>query len=379
MTRVRHFEYKRVRIPNSIHFITTMKTKHASQTAQKNTKSIILLTIIIVALSASRDSRGDAALCGCLRSWDNVAAGDWFDPSNWSPYHDYVPGCGEQPVCPIDNGTTEADINNGGTAQIAHINGTPPPTAHACEVFLGKDSGQSGNLSVDNGTLDQCNDMFVGYNGKGTLSIKNGGSVSTLAGASIGTATGSNGAATVDGTNSTWTISGGSGVELRVGGILNGGGGIGLLTVTNGGTVSAPGVHVYGSGTLTGNGTVSTTSGTTVDGTLSPSGQLTIGGAGGLQVDSGATMTSNVVPASADNVNVTPGAANLVTNSKLSVTMTGNFTPGTTYTLLHTDGLRNGTFTYVSINYPTCECFAPTITYDAHNVYLYLDPVPCCQ
>ncbi len=179
-----------------------MKTKSASQTAAKPFwKNAILLAITALALSASPGSRA-AALCGCTRSWDNAGTGDWFDPLNWAPYHDSVPGCGEQPVCPIDNGTTEANINNGGTARIAQINSTPPPTAHACEVFLGRNnSTDSGTLSVENGTLNQCQDMFVGYYGKGTLSIKNGGSVSTLAGASIAAASGSNGLATVDGTN----------------------------------------------------------------------------------------------------------------------------------------------------------------------------------
>ena len=50
------------------------------------------------------------------------------------------------------------------------------------------------------------------------------------------------------------------------------------MTVTNGGLVTADGVHVYPSGTLTGNAKVSTTSGTTVEGTLSPNWTLTIGG-----------------------------------------------------------------------------------------------------
>jgi T5SS/PEP-CTERM-associated repeat protein len=349
-----------------------MKTKFPSQIA--SWKNAILLAITAFALSASPRSRADAALCGCTRSWDNLGAGDWFDPSNWTPYHDFVPGCGEQPVCPIDNGTTEANINNGGEARIAQINSTPPPTAHACETFIGKDSAQSGKLSVVGpGTLDQCNDMFVGYYGKGTLSITNGGSVSTLAGASIAAATGSNGTATVDGTNSTWTLSGGSGVELRVGGIVNGGGGTGLLTVTNSGTIIAPSVHVYGSGTLTGNGAVTTTNGTTtMGGTLTPrAGTLTINGT--LTFSSGATMECNVVPASADNVNVS-GVASLA--GKISVTMTGTtFTAGTTYTLLHSDGgLGNTQFQFVSIKTGTGDCFTPLITYDANNVKLYLSP-----
>jgi T5SS/PEP-CTERM-associated repeat protein len=116
-----------------------------------------------------------------------------------------VPDCGQCCQYPW-----EADINNGGTAQIS------TGTAQACETFLGKDnSGQSGNLSVDHATLDQCGDIFVGYVGKGTLSITNGGIVHAKFGASIAAQAGSSGSATVDGTKWTVTV---DGAGLNVGG-----------------------------------------------------------------------------------------------------------------------------------------------------------------
>ena len=63
-------------------------------------------------------------------------------------------------------------------------------------------------------------------------------------------------------------------------------------------------VQVYKSGMVTGNGTVNTTSGTTIEGTLKPSGgRLTVSGnlsfAGTAPV-----MQCNVVPSSADNVDI---------------------------------------------------------------------------
>jgi hypothetical protein len=133
---------------------------------------------------------------------------------------------------------------------------------------------------------------------------------------------------------------------------------------------------VWKSGTVTGNGTVSTTNGpTTIEGTLEPSsGTLTIGG-NLTFITSGSNsplMLSNVVPASADNVYVSGGAASLT--GRLKVRMTGTFTAGMTYTLLHCDGALTGSFSSVSINYPTNQCFTPVITYDyvGNNVYLYL-------
>jgi autotransporter family porin len=234
-------------------------------------------------------------------------------------------------------------------------------------LFFGYNSSQeSGKLSVDQGTLNMCNEIFVGYHGKGVLSITNGGVVSTSpVGASVASLTGSNGTVTVDGASSQWTITG----ALYLGGTINAAGGTGLLSATNGGTVTAGNVQVYPSGTITGNGTISTTGGITVDGTLKPSGQLTIGGTGDLTLHSDATTLSNVVPSGADNVSISPAAT---LDGRLSVTMTGTFTPGTTYTLLHCGGPRNGTFASTSITYPTNQCFTPVVTYDAHNVYLNL-------
>lgn len=183
-------------------------------TNHRKLEIVTLLTITVLAILASPRSRADQ-VCNCLRFWDNLGTGDWFDPSNWGPNHNGVPGCAGV-SCPPLSGASEVDIDNGGVAQISGLT----QTAHACETFLGKDSGQSGNLSLDHATLDMCSPMHVGYQGKGTLSIKNGGLVSTLFVADIAAAAGSNGSVTVDGANpdgrkSTWTVTGGAGALSR--------------------------------------------------------------------------------------------------------------------------------------------------------------------
>jgi fibronectin-binding autotransporter adhesin len=240
-----------------------MKTKSTFQTFTRNT---ILLAITALALSVSCDSRADQQ---CHQdtptNWIHTGTGDWFVSSNWS---------NGVPIC------LSPTTIQGGTAQIS----TQAQTGHACETFLGYDSGTSGNLSVDHGILDTCNELHVGERGTGKLNITNGGIVSTTFGADIGAMAGSNGAATVDGENqdgtkSQWTISGAGAGNLYVGGTINGAGGTGLLTVTNSASVTAASIHVYPSGTLTGNSTVSTTNGIIVDGTISRIvGTLTIGG-----------------------------------------------------------------------------------------------------
>jgi hypothetical protein len=187
----------------------------------------------------------------------------------------------------------------------------------------------------------------------------------------------------VTGLNSQWQIGNISYVSGRlfVGGNENGDGGTALLSITNGGSVfvtnaaSSYSVKVGPSGTLSGNGTLYTTSSTvpltTVTGTLKPSGgQLAIAGDLTFSTTT-AAMQCNVVPAGADNVSVS-GTATL--NGRLSVTMTGTFTPGTQFTLLYAQSARNGLFSSVSITYPPVPTYTPVITYDPNNVYLYLRP-----
>lgn len=324
-----------------------MKKKPASQTAPKpSRKNAILLAAAVLAFFVS-------GAFGATTSWTLQGTGNWFTGENWSN--------GEP------DSTTDAQINNSGTAQIS----ADAPMAEALSLTLGLNAGESGTVEVSPpfGDLTVGEAIFVGKGGSGKLTITQGTVISATA--SIASLTNelvsSNGVAIVDGTHhSAWAITG----RFDVGGYNDTPGGVALLSVTNGGSVSAASLHVYSSGTLTGNGTVSTTtSGTTVEGTLEPSGQLTIGGNltfAGIAP----TMQCNVVPASADNVNITSGTATL--SGRLSVTMTGTFTLGTQYTLLTTDLGRIGTFSSYSIKFPPGQNFSPQINYDANHVYLYL-------
>jgi hypothetical protein len=158
------------------------------------------------------------------------------------------------------------------------------------------------------------------------------------------------------------------GAALNVGGTNTGAGGTGLLTVKNSGTVTAASVHAWKSGTLTGNGTVSTTSGTTIDGTLAPTGTLTI--SGDLNFGPGGTMRCNVTSSSWDRAEVS-GTATL--DGKLSVTLTGLFTGD--FPLLHASGLT-GQFSSFSATYT--GCLAPSVVYDYVNGYVYLHVESTC-
>ncbi len=113
------------------------------------------------------------------------------------------------------------------------------------DVYLGYRSGSKGTASVSGAgsTLVNSDYFFVGYAGEGRLSITNGGSVvsglSQYDISAIGYQSGSNGAATVNGTGSSWVSSG----NLN---LYNG-----TLSASDGGQVSASRVNVYKGSTLT--------------------------------------------------------------------------------------------------------------------------------
>jgi T5SS/PEP-CTERM-associated repeat protein len=363
-----------------------MKMKSKEMTTLHLRKSIgflIPLAFVCLALCVSPRSRGDA-FCNDLATthWVNPGTGDWFDPLNW------VLDINGQHTVPSSVSPTL--INNGGTAQI----NTTTQTAYACFLALGANSGNSGTLSVDDGTLNASSNISVGSQGKGTLNITNGGAVSNPVASYIAALSGSNGSVTVDGQNqqgtkSQWTITGG---VLYVGGTNGSPGGTGLLTVTNGGTVSAGDtVQVFNSGTLTGNGTVSTTNGTTVDGTVAPKGggtTLTFGGNltlnSGNSGNNGATTLCNVTPQDPSTTPQVSVSGQVSLGGRLSVTMTGDFTSAPTrFTLLNAGSVAVGhrTFDSTSITYPTNQCWTPQIDYvtDNDGYHVYLDRIVCAN
>jgi hypothetical protein len=301
-----------------------------------------------------------SAAFGATTRW-TVDVGIWHTSTNW----DY----GEP------NPTTAAQINNGGTAQIF----TDFPMANALSLTLGLNAGESGNVEVSAGfgDLDVGEAIFVGKGGAGKLTITQG--TVNSASASIASLVGqlwvSSGSATVDGGGSHWIISG----EADVGGTTTAAGG------TDSGTVTAANVHVWDSGTLTGNGTVSTTNGTTVDGTLSPKGggtTLSIGG--NVQLNLGATTQCNVTPQDPSTTPQVSVSGQVSLGGRLSVTMTGDFSSAPTrFTLLYANSvdLSHITFNSQSITYPTGHCWHPVIPYDytQGHVHVYLDRVSDCN
>lgn len=157
-------------------------------------------------------------------------------------------------------------------------------------------------------------------------------------------------------------------------------------SVTNGSTVKAGSVCVYNSGTLTGNSTVTTTSGTTVDDTLAPNGAGgTLSFVGGLSFSGLATTQCKVTPQDPSTTPQVSVSAQVSLGGRLSVTMTGDFSSAPTrFTLLYANSfdVNHPVFDSQSITYPTGQgCWVPQITYDysGGHVHVYLDRVYNCN
>jgi T5SS/PEP-CTERM-associated repeat protein/autotransporter-associated beta strand protein len=177
-------------------------------------------------------------------------------------------------------------------------------------AYVGNTAGSTGTITVDGAgsTWTSNANLSIGLNGNGTLNIRNGGSASTTGGAtttSVGGNSGGSGVGTitVTGSGSTWNI---DLLDLNA---------TGTLSVQNGGSVSTGGSSVGGAATVTGGGsswndsnaisvsgrvnvldggTVSSGLGFTIDGSAGSPPVVTVNG-------SGATLTVTNVLKVAEN------------------------------------------------------------------------------
>jgi autotransporter-associated beta strand protein/T5SS/PEP-CTERM-associated repeat protein len=180
----------------------------------------------------------------------------------------------------IDSGTTTVSTgtNFGGTLYVA-TTGTATLEVIAggyatnTNGFLGFNAGGNGTATVSSGTWDNSGNLYVGWEGSGTLTV-NGGSVTNTIGY-IGFSGGSVGTATVS--SGTWA----NGGELSVGENGNG-----TLTVNGGLVTNSTGVLGGGLGAMI---SVGTATATVSSGTWANSGDLFVGysGTGTLTVNGG--------------------------------------------------------------------------------------------
>jgi|GEM_PF-2430811 len=349
----------------------------------KSVSHLVLTGLFVVLVLAASNSIVRAQGSPPTTSWNlPLQKGNWFNCSNWSG------------VCPSP--LVDAFINNGGQAQI--LVGSVPATAYS--LTLGGQQGDSGGVVIDTdpaildiGSSSCRGDFYIGNQGSGSVSITNGGRLRNRY-AYIAAGPKSNGKVSVKGvgthTQSQWNIFGdvsngcpGAGLFIGCTANSNGGGGTALVNVeypaiiTVLSFVDAPSVTVGKSGTLTGNGRLEVLGYTlssqtaTVLGTLAPTGTLTI--EGNLDLNANDTNTANtsfhVTPEAADSlqvkVNDTQGGGLVTLGGRVTVIITGTFTPPVSFTLLHADKGRGDhtKFLYQSIIFKAPNCVTAAISY----------------
>lgn len=178
----------------------------------------------------------------------------------------------------VNNGATL--INSGNGTFIGNIGGVNPQRGHG---YIGLNAGSTGVATITgaNSLWQNQNHVHVGLNGQGTLNITDGGKVATSASSYLGNNAGSTGTAIVTGTDSLWQSSG----TLYVGNS-----GQGTLTVQNGGKVSSGG-NIIGNNTIPYTGSTGNVTVTGADSLWQSSGDLSVN-RGTLNIEDGGKVTN---------------------------------------------------------------------------------------
>ncbi|MDH6233181.1 fibronectin-binding autotransporter adhesin [Mesorhizobium soli] len=236
------------------------------------TTSIVTLGL---ALSASPSFATD---------WTGTQSSDWFTAGNWT---NGIPDSNVDATIVTDvNNAVVVDkagayahkVNVGGTGTLTIQNGGAVSSVDGI-IGIGLDSTSTVTVDGAGSSWTNSGNLFLGMMGDGTLTIQNGGAVSSVDGL-IGMTPLSTGIVTVDGKDSSWTNSG----DLHVGI-----GGTGTLTIRNRGAISNATGYI---------GSIGSAGAVTVDGTDSSwtnSGDLYVGfgGTGTLTIQDGGAVSND--------------------------------------------------------------------------------------
>jgi T5SS/PEP-CTERM-associated repeat protein len=277
-------------------------------------------------------------------TWTGANGGNWTTGTNWSTSS--APGSADTAV--VNSGAADGPIisSSAGTVTNTEIGTTATNGIFSIQAggsltdangYLGLNAGSIGTATVSGtgATWTNTGSLFVGNSGDGMLTISNGATVTSVA-VRIGEFTGSIGTVTITGAGSTWSTGSGNlevgqsgnglltigtgatvsavtgyiaafagsigtavvsgtgavwtnSASLYVGNSYGGAGGIGYLTISNGGAVSDVNAYIAGTGgTSIGTGTVTVT-----DGAWTNTGTIEVGyfGFGSLTIGTGGTVS----------------------------------------------------------------------------------------
>ena len=170
-------------------------------------------------------------------NWTGAVDNDWFNAGNWSTG---VPNIGENtnvdtetnaPV--IDTTGAEANFFHVGYNGIGTLTVSDGGTVSSANAsFIGRNLTSTGTATVTGTGSSWISDSYfiIGRYGTGTLTISDGGTVSSANTTTIANSSTSNGTATVTGTGSSW---------ISDNYFYVGASGTGALTISDGGTVSS--------------------------------------------------------------------------------------------------------------------------------------------
>jgi T5SS/PEP-CTERM-associated repeat protein len=235
--------------------------------------------------------------------------------------------------------TAGITIGEHGTGTLNILNGGAASTGG--NVYVGVDPTQStGTVSIDgsNSSWTISDELHIGHSSIGTMTVTNGGAVSNDDGY-IGTMTNSYGHVTVSGSGSTWNNSG----DLSIGTAGNG-----ELNISSGGEVMAAAATIESTGLLSGDSLMTLNNGTgilTNYGTIAPGnsiGTLTVDG--DVIFASGSTFEVEIDNAGNSDLLDVSGDVTINSGSTIAINSNGEtITDGKSYTLIEAAGIT-GTF-----------------------------------
>lgn len=183
--------------------------------------------------------------------WNGPASGNWFLDSNWV-WDNHHPGSADS--ARIDSAGPQIQSGETGTVDALLIgivntgNLNVAGTLNSGSVTLGYNAGASGSIRVSGGSWTNTGALFIGEGGTGLVNITAAGTV-TSASAQVGHASGSSGTVVVDGPGSRWQLGSGN-LDIGVGGT-------GSLSILNGGSVTSGNTTIGTDATGTGQALVS--------------------------------------------------------------------------------------------------------------------------
>lgn len=213
---------------------------HCRTEANRESRLVPLVATLLTATALG--GLGASPALAQTAEWGGGVSSDWFTSGNWAGGTQP-----DETRDVVVNGATAAEIAGGGAAATGNLRigegaegglSITEGSLQAYHTNIGMDGG-TGKLSVvgASSSFDSMTTLSLGMDGNGELEILEGGTVTSNQGL-VGDSAGSEGIVTIDGAGSNWST------RIPGAGMFIGYGGKGTLTVQNGGSVNTNGTSL---------------------------------------------------------------------------------------------------------------------------------------